>query len=203
MAEIAHGGQAAPSLRPPAIEIGVIGWMHKNLFGNVFSSILTILAGAAIVTTVPGIIDWAIIRAVWVADNSAPCKVAGAGACWAFIADKHRLIFFGTYPYAEQWRPLAATVILLGLIIGSCDRRLWSRWLMAYWAVGLVAVGVLMWGGVFGLTYVSNLDWGGLPLTIIMAVAGCIFAFPSASCWRSGGGRRCRSCAGSASPISS
>ncbi|BBK43838.1 amino acid ABC transporter permease [Allostella vacuolata] len=178
MAEIAHGGPAATPMRPPAIEIGVAGWVRKNLFNGVWNSLLTIVAGYVLLTTVPGLLDWAIFRAVWSADTSAPCKVEGAGACWAFIADKHRLIFFGTYPYVEQWRPLLATGILLVLIVGSCDRRFWNRSLMIYWAVGLVLVAVLMWGGVFGLTYVSNLDWGGLPLTLIMAVVGCVFAFP-------------------------
>ena len=178
MAEIAHGGGAAPSIRPPAIEIGVLGWMRKNLFGSIGSTLLTLAAGYLLLITVPPFLDWAILRAVWVSDTAAPCKVETAGACWAFILDKHRLIFFGTYPYAEQWRPLIATVILLAMIVGSCDRRFWNRWIMAYWAAGLVICGVLMWGGVFGLTYVSNLDWGGLPLTLIMSVVGCFFAFP-------------------------
>ncbi|MCC7276017.1 MAG: amino acid ABC transporter permease [Alphaproteobacteria bacterium] len=178
MAEIAHGGTAAPAIRPPVIEIGVLGWMRKNLFGSVPSTLLTIVAAYMIVITVPGIIDWAFLRAVWVSDTSAACKAPGAGACWAFIADKHRLIFFGTYPYAEQWRPLIATAILLAMIVGSCDRRLWNRWLLAWWAGGLVVCSVLMWGGVLRLTYVSNLDWGGLPLTLVLSVVGCVFAFP-------------------------
>ena len=36
----------------------------------------------------------------------------------------------------------------------------------------------LMWGGVFGLTYVENARWGGLPLTLILSTFGIAFAFP-------------------------
>jgi general L-amino acid transport system permease protein len=39
---------------------------------------------------------------------------------------------------------------------------------------------VLMWGGVFGLTFVSNDQWGGLPLTLILSVVGMVLSFPLA-----------------------
>ena len=45
---------------------------------------------------------------------------------------------------------------------------------------GLVVVGVLMSGGVFGLRYVPSEYWSGLPLTLILAVVGMLFAFPFA-----------------------
>ena len=178
MAEIAHGTAATPILRPPAIEIGVLGWLRKNLFNSIPSSILTIVAAYLLWLTLPPVIDWGILRAVWYADTSAPCKADGAGACWAFIAEKHRLIFFGTYPFEEQWRPLIAMILLLGLILISANRRFWNKWLMVWWAVGLVVCGILMWGGIFGLTYVSNLDWGVLPLTLVISVAVSVFTFP-------------------------
>ncbi len=59
-------------------------------------------------------------------------------------------------------------------------KRFWTKWLIAIWAVGLVAIGVLMWGGVFGLTYVSQERWGGLPITLILSTFGIVGAFPLA-----------------------
>src|SRR3546814_5395597 len=50
--------------------------------------------------------------------------------------------------------------------------------LLPMWVVGIVVVGILMWGGVFGLQYVENTNWGGLPLTLILATVGIAFAFP-------------------------
>jgi general L-amino acid transport system permease protein len=37
-----------------------------------------------------------------------------------------------------------------------------------------------MWGGVFGLPYVPQDQWGGLPITLILATFGLAFAFPLA-----------------------
>ena len=81
------------------------------------------------------------------------------------------------FPY-QQWRPLAVVVLFVLMIVASCDRRLWGGRLVLLWLVGLAAIGVLMWGGVLGLTYVDSLLWSGLPLTLILAVVGMLFAFP-------------------------
>src|SRR5881398_190496 len=71
-------------------------------------------------------------------------------------------------------------VIIIGLILASCDRRLWGRRLILLWPAGLVAVAILMSGGVLGLRYVGSEYWSGLPLTLILAVIGMLFAFPFA-----------------------
>src|SRR5690606_17708557 len=85
---------------------------------------------------------------------------------------------FGVYPYDEQWRPLLASIILVLALVCSAIRRFWSAWLLVLWTVALVAVAVLMWGGMFGLSYVENDRWGGLPLTLILSTFGIAFAFP-------------------------
>ena len=169
--------------RPPVVTSGVIGWLRANLFNSVFNTILTLLAVYFLVSTVPPLIRWMFIDAIWSAPNGQACHAAisqGGGACWAFIGEKWRFIFFGRFPYAEQWRPLFVIVIIIGLILASCDRRLWGRRLLLLWPAGLVVVGILMWGGVFGLRYVPTELWSGLPLTLILAVIGMAFAFPLA-----------------------
>src|SRR5229473_374712 len=163
---------------PPPGTAGLIGWLRANLFSSVFNSILTLLAVAFLAVTIPPVIRWALLDAVWTAPNSRACR--GAGACWAFIHEKLRFILFGTYPYEEHWRPLFVVLIFIALIVASCDRRLWGRRLVLVWLAGLAAVGVLMWGGILGLSYVGNELWSGLPLTLILAVVGMAFAFPLA-----------------------
>jgi general L-amino acid transport system permease protein len=121
-------------------------------------------------------VDWAFIDAVWRPDSKA-CRTA-AGACWGFIADKHRFILFGTYPFEEHWRPAISTLLLIALWVLSSLRFLWKPKLIAIWAVGLTVIGVLMWGGVFGLPYVENERWGGMILTLILFTFGVAFAFP-------------------------
>lgn len=127
--------------------------------------------------TVPAVFEWLFIRADFTATTAQQCQASG-GACWAFIAEKHRLILFGIYPYEEQWRPLLVTLILVGVIVYSCIRRFWRSSLVWVWLAALTAVAVLMWGGVLGLSYVENSQWGGLPLTLILATFGIAFAFP-------------------------
>jgi general L-amino acid transport system permease protein len=163
---------------PPRAAAGLFGWLRTNLFSSVSNTILTLVAVGLLAVTVPPVIRWALVDAVWSAANSRACR--GAGACWAFIAEKWRFILFGTYPYEQHWRPFCAVLIFIAMILASCDRRLWGRRLMLVWLAGLVAVACLMWGGIFGLSYVGNELWGGLPLTLILAIVGMAFAFPLA-----------------------
>jgi general L-amino acid transport system permease protein len=163
---------------PPPATSGVLSWLRANLFSSVFNTVLTVLAVAFLAVTIPPLIRWALIDAVWTAPNSRACR--GAGACWAFIHEKLRFIFFGTFPYEEQWRPLLAVVVFIALILASCDRRLWGRRLALLWLAGLAVVGILMWGGMLGMTYVVSELWGGLPLTLIFSTVGMALAFPLA-----------------------
>ncbi|MBY6347173.1 amino acid ABC transporter permease [Providencia rettgeri] len=162
---------------PPPLQRGTLGWLRQNLFSSPLNAILTALSAWLLLMTVPAMIDWLFIKANFDAQTAQDCR-ASAGACWAFIREKHRLILFGIYPYDEQWRPLLASILLTLLIVCSCVRWFWKPWLPLLWLVGLTVVGVLMWGGVLGLSYVENSLWGGLPLTLILATFGIAFAFP-------------------------
>jgi len=140
----------------------------KRIF-SLFLFILVLYAGWKFV-------DWALVRAVWQPDPRA-CRAA-SGACWGFIVEKHRLIAFGTYPHEEHWRPALASLFLIALWVLSAWKALWKPRLIAVWAVGLLVIGALMWGGVFGLPYVENERWGGLILTLLLTTFGLAFAFP-------------------------
>jgi general L-amino acid transport system permease protein len=71
-------------------------------------------------------------------------------------------------------------LLFIGLYVVSGMRRFWRWELAVIWAGTLTAVGVLMWGGVFGLSLVTEDYWGGLPITLILATFGLAFAFPLA-----------------------
>lgn len=167
----------AGARRPPATA-GPIAWLRANLFSSAGSTILTLGAAGLMALALPPVIRWALIDAVWHADSGRACR--GGGACWAFIGEKLRFILFGRFPYAEQWRPLLVVLLFLAMIAAGCDRRLWGGRLAALWLAGLAAVGLLMWGGVFGMSYVETDLWNGLPLTLILATVGMALAFPLA-----------------------
>jgi general L-amino acid transport system permease protein len=151
-------------------------WARENLFSGWVSTVFTLLIAYLLFRTLPPFIDWAFLEAVWRPDAKA-CRAA-EGACWGFIAEKHRFILFGTYPYELHWRPALATVLLMGMWIFSAFRANWRPWLALVWVAGLTLIGVLMWGGIFGLRYVENERWGGLILTLLLTTFGLAFAFP-------------------------
>ena len=151
-------------------------WLQQNLFSGWISMLVTVAIALLLIRTVPALLDWAFIDAVWRPDAKA-CRGA-EGACWGFIAEKHRFILFGTYPYGEHWRPAVSTVLLIALWIASLWRRLWHWWLGLVWLAGLSVIAVLMWGGALGLPFVENERWGGLILTLLLTTFGVAFAFP-------------------------
>jgi general L-amino acid transport system permease protein len=155
-------------------------WLRHNLFSDPFSATTTLLLLAAALWWLPGLIDWMLLQAVFRADAAACHAANHAGACWGVVAEKYRIILFGRYPYEEQWRPLLATALLLLVIVASGRRLLARRALLTAWALALPAFFILMGGGRFGLSPVGSDQWGGFPLTLLLATTGMLLAFPLA-----------------------
>jgi general L-amino acid transport system permease protein len=169
----------APREAPVKTE-GFVPWIRANLFGGIGSSLVTLVMIALAIYVVPKILGWGVFDAV-VVPNADACQAArGTGACWGVVVEKFRLIMFGRYPYEQQWRPELATLLLLALLVVSCIRFFWRPWLALVWIVVLPVYFILMLGGVLGFTYVSTDQWGGLPLTVLLATFGIIFAYPIA-----------------------
>jgi general L-amino acid transport system permease protein len=223
-------------LAPPALETGVMGWMRKNLFSSWANGLTTVVLIVAIAWLLSWFLNWALFTAVFTAPDGQACR--GHGACWALIHEKYRYIFFGSFPYAQHWRPLFAIVAMLAMLLLSSDRRMWNGRLLWIWAIGTFVTFLLMFGvisfpislflliaavvggiglairrlvaepvelnawraltaiGVVGLIlrlvgvlpawaltiapfdYVETGLWGGLPVTMILATYGLVFAFP-------------------------
>ncbi|RYF64808.1 MAG: amino acid ABC transporter permease, partial [Comamonadaceae bacterium] len=123
--------------------------------------------------------DWAVLNAVFRPDAET-CRAARHGACWGVVAEKWRPLLFGRYPYEDQWRPAIAVILLSATTLLSAWPRSWRWWLLPLWALTLVACVLLMRGGVFGWSVVPTSRWGGLPLTIGLAVVGLALALPLA-----------------------
>jgi len=164
----------------PVRRIGAWRWARRHLFGNAASTVTTLALLALAAWLLPSALSWMFTHAVWAADEPACQAARGSGACWGAVTEKHRLIVLGRYPYEAQWRPVLATLLLFALLIASCIRALWHWWLLPAWALGLVGFFVLMAGGVFGLAPVRTDQWGGLPLTVMLATFSIALAFPIA-----------------------
>ncbi|GAA4344011.1 amino acid ABC transporter permease [Pigmentiphaga soli] len=172
-----EGTSSGGAARPPEGRTGWLRTLRARLFSSPLNTVLTLLCAWLLLMIAPPLVEWGLVKASFTAPTAQACRAAG-GACWAFIAEKYRLILFGLYPYDEQWRPLLTTAVLLAVVIASCLRRFWNRWLAVLWIAALAASGILMWGGVLGLDYVEDSRWGGLPLTLILATFGVGLAFP-------------------------
>jgi len=154
-------------------------WLRANLFSSLPNAVATLCILYLTWTLLPSFLNWALGSAIWSAADGRLCREAqGAGACWALITEKHRFMLFGTYPYDQHWRPALAVAILIALYGVSALRSLWRPRLMIVWLAGLAVIAGLMWGGVFGLSYVENERWGGLILTLLLSTFGIAFAFP-------------------------
>jgi general L-amino acid transport system permease protein len=163
-------------LKPPVTSVGAIGWIRANFFNSPFNSFLTILILVFLYLTVPPFVEWAFLDSLW--DSSGvECKAAG-GACWSVVVKNFRFILFGFYPYDQHWRPAISVLLLAGLLFYSRDRRHWSRRLPYLWILGLSAMGILMRGGILGLTPVETGSWSGISLTLLLSIFGLTAAYP-------------------------
>ncbi|MFO7707704.1 MAG: amino acid ABC transporter permease [Desulfobacterales bacterium] len=169
-------GTPLPLVKPPAATVGVLGWVRANLFSTRLNTLLTLLFLLGLWAIGVPFLRWVFVDSVWFVDAGV-CRES-AGACWSVITKNLRFILFGFFPYELQWRPLSAMLILFGLLFTSQYRRYWGRLLACGWVAGLAAMGVLMAGGLFGLQRVESTQWGGLPLTLILAVFALTAAYP-------------------------
>ncbi len=169
---------AALGRPPPRRARGPLAWLRANLFANPASAAATVLFGAALVAFLPRAVRWLFTDAVYAADYDACRRLGYHAACWGFVTEKHRLILFGRYPYAEQWRPLVATLLVVLMLAVTAHPRAWRRWLLPAWAAVLAAFLALLRGGLLGLSSVEPGLWGGLPLTVILTLVGVSGSMP-------------------------
>lgn len=166
---------AAPDLPPPPASTGVLGWMHENLFKGLLNSLLTVLAVAFLIYSLPPLLSWFVLDATFVGDAET-CRAAD-GACWSFIGAEFKLFMIGTYPGTETWRAIASAALLVGLFAITARRILSPALAAALWLLLPFPVYWLLGGGM-GLEVVASDKWGGLMLTLLLAVIGVVVSVP-------------------------
>ncbi len=174
------GAPSTKSRLPPRVILpGPIEWLRENLFSSWGNSALTLLALAFLYWTVVPFVQWALIDAVWTGTGRDACLPHPDGACWPFITARIGQIIYGFYDVAERWR---VDFALMGLAFGL----LWVTLpgMPAKGSVGAVMVlvypfvaFVLLAGG-FGLEQVPTTRWGGLLMTLVVAITGIVASLP-------------------------
>ena len=96
----AAGESSDRSVLPVSERHMVLAWMRRNLFSDLYNSVLTVVAAALILFAVNMFLRWAFMTAVW-----------------GVIPANFNLIMRGQYPADEAWR-LWLVIYLLGAVIG-------------------------------------------------------------------------------------
>jgi general L-amino acid transport system permease protein len=119
-------------------------------------------------------VAWALINAKWSIASPADCT--GEGACWGFVGVWGERLVFGSYPAAERWR--IALAGFLGVALAAAGFAMRARLGYASALGGAViwwiAAAVLLKGGVAGLSAVDLDAFGGLLLTLTIALTAMI-----------------------------
>jgi general L-amino acid transport system permease protein len=162
-------------IKPPISSIGAIGWIKENLFSSPLNTILTLFILCILWFSIIPFFNWAFIDSCWHPDSN--CREA-SGACWSIITSNYKVILFGFYPQHILWRPIVAIIMLVTLLVVSRNRNYWNKILGYSWILGLIIMGILLRGGIFGLELVEITQWGGLILTLLLSVFGLTAAYP-------------------------
>lgn len=171
---------AATTELAPLPKNGPAFTLFKRMFGTWMDAVISIACLALLLAVVPRLARWAFLDAVWFAPNAAACS-HDAGACWAVITARWRLIIFGLYPFEEHWRSALACVTILIVVVLSCIPVFWRPVrLSVLWAGGFLTFYFLMRGGILGLVPVGTERWGGLALTMFTFAAVAVLGMPLA-----------------------
>lgn len=100
--------ETLPQQAAPLLVAGPLAWVRANLFSGPVNTILTLVCAYIVVTSLPEIIRFYFLDAVWTGSNRDAClaeKVGRpVGACWAYVADRFQYFVYGSYPVSQRWR---------------------------------------------------------------------------------------------------
>ena len=155
----------------------VLRFVRARLFATPLDALVTLACCWALASVLARLARWLVIDATFRGTTRDDCT--GVGACWVFIRARFGQFMYGFYPVDQRWRvDLVAVVLLLcaGLL---CIRRLPHR---RTFALGLASVMpplvLLFFYGGLGLPTVETREWGGLMLTLFIAVYAGLLSVP-------------------------
>ncbi|MBI3740963.1 MAG: amino acid ABC transporter permease, partial [Chloroflexi bacterium] len=195
-------------LKPPASSIGVVAWLKKNLFSSWANSLLTLFALWLIYNFAIGLwgfvasANWNVITVnlrlfligrytleqAWRVQASIALLSFLIGASWRMyggimqqvgIAITALFAFLALLPFENNSRfYLVGIVGLLAAGFGIAHVVRARRGLIALWLISPIAISIFLYGGVGSLAIVATDLWGGLLLTLVLAMAGILLSFP-------------------------
>jgi general L-amino acid transport system permease protein len=158
---------------------GVARHWRGKLGRTALTGLPTVALTVALAVAAWALLDWAVVHAVWQGDATA-CADA-AGACWAAVGENLPLLIFGTMAPGDRGPALVACVALVAGITLTLGARglpgqARAASLLALLAIVVLALSGWPWGG----TPIGPQRWGGLLVTLILAIAALTAAVPLA-----------------------
>ena len=170
----------APKLPAPASAAGLWARLREQFAPTPLSGLATIVIALMLGWAAWTLLQWAVVSAVWSAPDREACNVEGAGACWPFVKAKALQWVYGFYPIEERWRAnvvfLLGGLSMVGLLVPRIPFKGWNA--LFFFVFYPVIAYVLLTGGRFGLVAVGTEQWGGLLVTLIVAITGIVTSVP-------------------------
>jgi general L-amino acid transport system permease protein len=153
-------------------------WVRKNLFATPFDAMLTIAVLALIVWVAPPALDWLIFKAQLAGTSRDACSPDGA--CWVFVKERLPQFLYGFYPDGQLWRVNLTGAVFFAAVVPLMFQRFPYKKMVALFLLTLFPVFafVMLTGGFFGLEAVETTRFGGLMLTLVIAVVGIVGSLP-------------------------
>ncbi|MET0445222.1 MAG: amino acid ABC transporter permease [Pseudorhodoplanes sp.] len=168
----------------PVRTTGVLGFVRSRLLNSPTNILLTIACILLLWFTIIPTITFLLVDAVWHGSDRNACLPENVGrpvgACWPFIEAKLSQFIYGFYPEAERWRVdltfLIGVLLLLPLLIPRVPAKVINAALF-FLAFPFVAF-FLLHGGYGGLQVVPTRLWGGMLVTLVVAITGIVASMP-------------------------
>ena len=111
---------------PPALEQGILKWVHENLFSSVSNTILTIVGLLLVVYTIVNITNWVIEEANWLAINA-----------------NLRQYMVGSFPPEQIWRIQVLT--LFSIFVMGMAVAIWIKQIARVMFLTVVTIILVLW----------------------------------------------------------
>lgn len=155
---------------------GIYSYTSKNKV----NSIISISIGIIFLYMLIPLLKWLIADASFL--GTSPTICTDNGACWPFINARIKQFLFGFFPEQELWRIYISFIeLIIAMLIFHIPFKS-KKYKKIFLIIAIFVIPIssfyLFVGGILGLVEVPTVKWGGLHLTIIVALTGIIASLP-------------------------